>query len=1142
MVFRQVGNDTDKLISKFGILNKSFDNIKIDFQNGQGIRSLGNIVSKQDAANFEKFQQDLKDGISYHKAFNNNLAQSHTYVQQQAVRLRELNIQQKLLDRQLKTNKITQAEYKTAMSANQAQVESLTTQTQTLTLAQKASAIASKAMGTALKVALNVGLMLAINAIISGIINLVNKQDEAKQKAEELKQKTIENAEAAKEETSKIADLISQYEKYKDVTSLTADDKENLKSIQDELIKTFPKEAEGIDLVNGKYEEMSENLKKIARDKLDAAEDTLISNRNQAKKDLHTDDSNVIFESSDASDDLVKLINEAYPGMISSEIKKSKLKVELYGLTDAQQKIEAIQSVLDKMKSAGYDDIQLFTDLTSKRDEYQKNVDAYNESISGLADNYISLYSLDNPIDTTAASKETYQSWKDGLLKQFEDDKELQSEIESRLNQNGSLSAAPALFDTEIQTVNVSEAEKNLNKYSETTKDFIAEKEKLNKAMLEQAENGSISESTAIDLIESGYSDGIKYDKQTKSYRLLTKAIKERSEAKHQDTIETLKNERANNSAYISRLIDRYDEIEDKKSTISNAGDAKYYQEQQAEILKNIDTIDSLNHSYSLYIASLESSPEAMKNVSDNISNLTDNIQKYSDVVGKLDNTKNILSTAQKEQEENGRLSASTIKALTEAGYSNALSYNELTGETTLLTESINALTKAQIASQKTGILYTLSEAKSRLKDINKEYDKLRLKDPNKINYSQLKQLYNEKTDYEKAIEEMQTDLMMLDAYTLELQIGVSSEQSAEETAEEYIKSVKEAFEKEKNNLDYYLDMDMISQEEYYNQLTQLNEKYFKGKEEFLDEYRQYEVEVYKGLKQIQEEQTEKQINSLKEAFNKEKSELDHLNSMNAISQEDYYNKLFELNEKYFKGKTELLDEYRQYEEEVYKGLKEIQIKALQEQIDALKSVNEEKQEEIDLEKAKQALENAKRNKTVKVYDSERGWIRETDRNAIDSAQKEYDDLVLNEKVETLENLIDAIENGTNTSHKLDESVNAVEQVNSLGQRVISGNVDLTQLFSGAVASRMNEIQNSVNSNTPIALANQFDKGISSDSYTTNNNNTITLNGVTVMANNPEEFISQMEQIANESFKENFPAAMNQFGRDLKRYKMNHSL
>ena len=58
----------------------------------------------------------------------------------------------------------------------------------------------------------------------------------------------------------------------------------------------------------------------------------------------------------------------------------------------------------------------------------------------------------------------------------------------------------------------------------------------------------------------------------------------------------------------------------------------------------------------------------------------------------------------------------------------------------------------------------------------------------------------------------------------------------------------------------------------------------------------------------------EEYINSIKEAFNKEKSELDHLLNMNVISQEEYYNGLFDLNEKYFKNKTDLLDEYRQYE------------------------------------------------------------------------------------------------------------------------------------------------------------------------------------------------------------------------------------
>lgn len=87
----------------------------------------------------------------------------------------------------------------------------------------------------------------------------------------------------------------------------------------------------------------------------------------------------------------------------------------------------------------------------------------------------------------------------------------------------------------------------------------------------------------------------------------------------------------------------------------------------------------------------------------------------------------------------------------------------------------------------------------------------------------------------------------------------------------------------------------------------------------------------------------------------------------------------------------------------------------------------------------------------------------------------------------------------------------------------------------------MREIQGfKSNTDVPSILANQFDKSISSDSYTTNNK-TMNVNIDKVIADDPVRFTQQMEQIADERFKENFPPAMNQFGRDLKRYQMNHS-
>lgn len=57
-----------------------------------------------------------------------------------------------------------------------------------------------------------------------------------------------------------------------------------------------------------------------------------------------------------------------------------------------------------------------------------------------------------------------------------------------------------------------------------------------------------------------------------------------------------------------------------------------------------------------------------------------------------------------------------------------------------------------------------------------------------------------------------------------------------------------------------------------------------------------------------------------KKAFEQEKALLDHNLAMNYISQRGYYDQLDSLNKKYFANRSQYLDEYRKYEEEVYQG------------------------------------------------------------------------------------------------------------------------------------------------------------------------------------------------------------------------------
>ena len=910
----------------------------------------------------------------------------------------------------------------------------------------------------------------AITLIGTAISKYKQKQEEAKQKAEELRQQTIENAEAAKEETSKISDLISQYEKFKDVTSLTSDDKATLKSIQDELVKTFGKEAEGIDLVNGEYREQLGLLQGIKQEKANQNINALISSKDIAKEAKNTNQKNEFeyFSSDDGGwkgyfeSELVGVVEgltQKFPefsyqtfssGTTADTLKSAK--IYLSEDLNAEEKVQALQEALEYMREQGQTDNELFRYFSSLQQHYQEEVDNYNNALKDLAQGYIDAF---EPLKDDTTLKE-FNEWKEKLLATIDDEdvKSAASELVDSFYRE--ISNVPNIVGTGISE-NLSESlQTSLSEYEDKISDFLSEKDKIDSALKEQEENGSISASTAFELSKSGYKSAVKYDSETKAYKLLRSEINKTAESRIAETKAKLESEKA------SAIQSIKDETENwRKNTGRTKDDIMYLD----KLDKNKVAINEISDAYDLYIRMLEYADEGTSEYADSISKVNEELERQKTEIEKLDSGQSTIEKAIEEQKEFGHLSASSIKALHEAGLGTALAYNEATGETTLLIDSVEELYKAMIKAQEEAAKISLNNLATEIEEIENRLNNFSV---NSEGDRQKKaSLENDLAEKQSQYNTQQQNIQVISSYKFSFNSD-DAQKSAEDAAEEY-------------------------------------------------------------------------TNSIKEAFDKEKSDLDHLLNMDVISQEEYYNRLFDLNEKYFKGKTELLDEYRQYEEEVYKGLKETQIKALQEQIDALKSVNEEKQEEIDLEKAKQALENAKRNKTISVYDSERGWIRETDRNAIDSAQKEYDDLVLNEKVETLENLIDAIENGTNTNHNLDESVNAFEQVNNLGQRVISGNVDLTQLFSGAVANRMNEIQNSINSNIPMALANQFDKSISSDSYTTNNNNTITLNGVTVMANNPEEFIAQMEDIANERFKENFPSAMNQFGRDLKRYQMNHS-
>ena len=96
------------------------------------------------------------------------------------------------------------------------------------------------------------------------------------------------------------------------------------------------------------------------------------------------------------------------------------------------------------------------------------------------------------------------------------------------------------------------------------------------------------------------------------------------------------------------------------------------------------------------------------------------------------------------------------------------------------------------------------------------------------------------------------------------------------------------------------------------------------------------------------------------------------------------------------------------------------EIENLNEQKDALSNVNDERQRELDLIKAKEALENARKEKK-RVYRAGLGFVMESDEEAITTAQENLDKLNVEKQQEDIQYQIEQLESLKSILENLDE-------------------------------------------------------------------------------------------------------------------------
>lgn len=248
-------------------------------------------------------------------------------------------------------------------------------------------------------------------------------------------------------------------------------------------------------------------------------------------------------------------------------------------------------------------------------------------------------------------------------------------------------------------------------------------------------------------------------------------------------------------------------------------------------------------------------------------------------------------------------------------------------------------------------------------------------------------------TNYQKTLVDL-VNSVVISTGSAGAGLASSAGSAASSAASSYVDTWKEAFDQQVADLEHSLAMDYITEEEYYNQLMALVEKYLAGRKEYLDEYRRYEEEFYEWQKEQAEEAAEAVAEAQKTAFEDYIDYKEHLLNMNVISEEQYYAELEEQIRNYWAIGVLSAEEYRDYLEELY----DWQLSQLEDAADAMKDAYDDLVSE-----------------TEDQFDAVMDYVSDYADEQITALEKEYD---------ALQDQIDAV------NDKYDEQLDKLEAEN----------------------------------------------------------------------------------------------------------------
>ena len=243
-IFRTINTDAKRLTEQFGLLGKSFRDIKKDFANGLGVKNslFQTSISKSDWQSLQKFNSAIK-------VTNDGLTKSQRITKAWNENMTGCSMAAKRMGNDLVTGKKKIADVSTEM---------------------KTATASTKALGVAMNIFANVGFMLAITAITKVVSELAQAQSNAVQAAQEATEAYNDELSSIEDYKTRLSELHEELNSGNLSYEETKTKRTELMSIQDELIEKFGTEKGAIESVTeaikGQVDALDDLNEKLYRD------------------------------------------------------------------------------------------------------------------------------------------------------------------------------------------------------------------------------------------------------------------------------------------------------------------------------------------------------------------------------------------------------------------------------------------------------------------------------------------------------------------------------------------------------------------------------------------------------------------------------------------------------------------------------------------------------------------------------------------------------------------------------------------------------------------------------------------------------------------------------------------------------------